>query len=295
MISEPATGSPEPDARRAIHPFELRPDGGPALRGEVFGDGVPLVAIHGLTATRRYVLHGSRFLSREGLRVISYDARGHGASDPAPPGGGYSYSELVTDLDRVLADQADRDAVLAGHSMGAHTAAARAVRDRSGVAALVLITPAQPSMSGEARPLEQWDSLADGLEHGGAEGFLEALGPQLPSGRWRDAVLAFTRQRIEQHADPGAVAAAIREVARSRPFESLEELESIEAPALVVASHDEGDPAHPYETAKAWADRLPHAELISEDPGEPPLAWKGSRLSKAIAQFCRRVGVVEQR
>ena len=46
---------------------------------------------HGITATRRYVIHGSRALERAGHEVVSYDARGHGESDPAPPGEGYGY------------------------------------------------------------------------------------------------------------------------------------------------------------------------------------------------------------
>ena len=44
----------------------------------------PLVLAHGLTATRRYVVHGSKLLARSGYRVIAYDARGHGESNPAP-------------------------------------------------------------------------------------------------------------------------------------------------------------------------------------------------------------------
>jgi hypothetical protein len=37
--------------------------------------------------------------------------------------------------------------------------------------------------------------------------------------------------------------------------------------------------------AEAWAERLPAARLISEEPGKSPLAWQGGRLSRAIAEF----------
>ena len=73
---------------------------GPAIRGECAGEGPPVVLCHGITATRRYVLHGSRALERAGHTVITYDARGHGESDPAPAGQGYGYPELVGDLER---------------------------------------------------------------------------------------------------------------------------------------------------------------------------------------------------
>jgi hypothetical protein len=55
---------------------------------------------------------------------------------------------------------------------------------------------------------------------------------------------------------------------------------------MVVASHDEAEPGHPYAIAEACADAIPDATLISEGEGESPLAWQGGRLSRAIAAFC---------
>jgi pimeloyl-ACP methyl ester carboxylesterase len=54
-----------------------------ALEVHDAGEGIPVVLLHGLTATHRYVVMGSRSLERSGHRVIAYDARGHGRSDPA--------------------------------------------------------------------------------------------------------------------------------------------------------------------------------------------------------------------
>ena len=47
----------QPDQLEA-HPFEVASDG-VLLAGEEVGEGPPIVLLHGLTATRRYVLHGS--------------------------------------------------------------------------------------------------------------------------------------------------------------------------------------------------------------------------------------------
>ena len=62
-------------------------NGDVSLAVEQAGEGIPIVLLHGLTATRRYVVMGSRMLERSGHRVVSYDARGHGrssaAADPA--------------------------------------------------------------------------------------------------------------------------------------------------------------------------------------------------------------------
>src|SRR4030088_2569420 len=101
------------------HPFSVEHDG-VSLSGEHSGEGTPVVLLHGLTATRRYVVMGSRSLERSGHRVIAYDARGHGRSAPAPDPSAYGYGELAEDLEAVLDAAGARSAVLAGASMGAH-------------------------------------------------------------------------------------------------------------------------------------------------------------------------------
>src|SRR5579875_2697566 len=78
------------------------------------GSGVPVVLLHGLTATRRYVVMGSRALERTGHRVLAYDARGHGASTPAPHPDAYTYADLGGDLVAVLEASGIERAVLAG-------------------------------------------------------------------------------------------------------------------------------------------------------------------------------------
>jgi pimeloyl-ACP methyl ester carboxylesterase len=264
--------------------FEVGP--APRLRGERAGEGPPFVLLHGVTATRRYVLHGSKALQRAGHTVVTYDARGHGESDPAPAGESYGYPQLVEDLEWVVEAQVgDERFVLGGHSMGAHTAAAYALRHPERLAGLVLIGP---TYSGEIRPesLEYWDGLAAALEADGIDGFVAYIGEkQGIDAKWRDSVARFTRERMERQEHLEALVQALREVPRSRPFESLDELGAVEVPALVVASNDDADPGHLYETAAAYAEALPRAELISEGPGESPLAWQGGKLSRALASF----------
>jgi hypothetical protein len=87
------------------------------------------------------------------------------------------------------------------------------------------------------------------------------------------------------HRDLNPLVQALREVPRSRPFESMGELEGLSVPALVVASHDAADPGHPYAAAAAYAESLPHARLVSEGEGESPLAWQGGKLSRELITF----------
>jgi 3-oxoadipate enol-lactonase len=272
--------------RLEAKPFEVSADG-LRLAGEEMGEGAAVVLLHGLTATRRYVLHGSLALARRGHRLVSYDARGHGESDPAPEGSGYGYPQLTEDLRAVLAEQAPgQGQVLVGHSMGCHTAVAHALDHADSVAALVLAGPVTLGIPATEEVLAHWDRLADGLESGGVDGFMAAYEAEMNvEPHWRDTVLRINRERMERHRHPEAVAQAIREVPRSLPFDGLSELETLDVPALVVASHDEADPNHPYAMAEAWADRLPSGRLVSEDPGSSPLAWQGGRLSRVIADF----------
>ncbi len=266
------------------------------LSGEEVGEGAPVVLLHGLTATRRYVLHGSLALVRRGYRQISYDARGHGESSPAPEASGYGYEALTADLGAVVGERAgDSRPVFAGHSMGCHTAVAYALEHAGEVAALILAGPVILGIPASEETLAYWDRLAEGLEHGGIEGFMEAYEASLEADpAWTETALRITRERMQRHRHPDAVARALREVPRSLPFEGLEELETLEVPALVVASYDEADPGHPYAIAEAWAERLPSARLVSEEPGKSPLAWQGGRLSRVIADFLEEPQVRER-
>src|SRR5207253_5918769 len=125
---------------------------------------------------------------------------------------------------------------------------------------------------------------------GCVDGFLAAYGqPHVPEA-WRETVIKVIRQRLSLHERPGAVAAALRAVPRSRPFEDLAELKAISAPVAIVASDDEPDPEHPRAIGEAYAEAIPGAELVTDEPGRSPIAWQGSQLSRVIAKVAQRAG-----
>jgi pimeloyl-ACP methyl ester carboxylesterase len=265
--------------------FEVQRDG-VLIAGEEAGEGMPVVGLHGLTATRRYVIMGSRALERSGHRVVLYDARGHGRSGPAPDPESYTYEDLAADLGAVLDDRGIDRAVLAGASMGAHTILRFALDHPERVAGLVVVTPAfEP---GAERNFKRWDALSRGLRRGGVEGFVEAYGdPPVPDS-YKETVFRILHQRLAAHEHPEAVADALQAVPRAAPLGSWEELERIDAPAIVVVSRDDFDPEHPYAVGERYAEAIPGAELRSEEPGQSPLAWQGGQLSKVIAEVAAR-------
>jgi pimeloyl-ACP methyl ester carboxylesterase len=270
----------------AAEPAEFAVGPAPVLRGTAAGEGTPIVLCHGLTASRRYVVHGSRALERAEHRVITYDARGHGESDPAPAEQSYGYPELIADLERVVEAEVATDRfLLAGHSMGAHTAVGYALAHPERLSGLVIIGPTYTGEISEAT-LAYWDGLAAALEGEGVDGFVEFLTREgATAADWRESVARISRERMELHRDPRELARALRETPASRPFGSLEDLVGLDVPALVVASGDGADPSHPYAVAEAYAAALPRARLISEEEGQSPLAWQGGRLSREIALF----------
>lgn len=271
---------------------EIRSADGVTLAVQDDGSGIPVVLLHGLTATRRYVVMGSKALERSGHRVIAYDARGHGMSGPAPDPEAYRYPELAGDLEAVL-DALDLErAVLAGSSMGAHTLLWLALHRPQRVGGLVVITPAfDPDTNDEPKRLAHWDALAEGLRNGGIDGFLAAYGaPRVPEA-WRETVVKVIRQRLALHEHPEAVADALHAVPRSHPFERIDELAGISVPVAVVASGDEADPEHPQAVGEAYAAAIPGAELITDEPGHSPVAWQGSQLSRVIASVAARAAI----
>jgi 3-oxoadipate enol-lactonase len=263
--------------------------GGVALDGEQAGEGPAVVLLHGLTATRRYVVMGSRALERSGHRVVAYDARGHGRSTPAPERAAYGYQLLADDLEAVLDQLGLARAILAGASMGAHTAVRLALTHPERVSGLVLITPSfDPSQPRDEQELARWDALARGLREEGVEGFVRAYDLDAVPQAWRETVERVLRQRLSAHEHPLAVADALEAVPRSRPFERLPELAAIALPSVVVGSRDEADPGHPLVLAELYARTIPGARLVVEQPGPParsPIAWQGGQLSHVIAEL----------
>jgi pimeloyl-ACP methyl ester carboxylesterase len=110
---------------------------GTVLAIQSFGTGPAVVLAHGWGLDHRLWGHQIVQLSRD-CRVITYDLRGHGSSEPARGrGGGYSFDLLGEDLEAVLATAlgGETPALIAGHSLGATSIASwarqRDVRGRA--------------------------------------------------------------------------------------------------------------------------------------------------------------------
>ena len=81
-----------------------------------WGQGAPIVLIHGWPLNADMWEYQAPFLVQAGFRVIAYDRRGFGRS--AQPWSGYDYDTFAADLQTVLEHLDLRGVTLAGFSMG---------------------------------------------------------------------------------------------------------------------------------------------------------------------------------
>jgi pimeloyl-ACP methyl ester carboxylesterase len=256
-------------------------------------DGAPVVVMHGLLATREHVLMGSTRLEDAGLRVIAYDARGHGCSTAPHTNDGYDYELWLADLVAVIdAFELERPLLL-GVSAGAHTALRLAIEQPERVRGIVAATPAyDPDNYPDREAVRKADKLAAGLRHAGVPGFVEALEPPPAWGSREQVFRQVMGRRLRGHGDLEAVAGALEGIWRSRPFGSLDLLESVRVPTVVVGSRDDYEVDHPHALAVRYATAL-ETELRCERAGKLPLAWNGGALATCMLDVAARAGALE--
>lgn len=233
------------------------------------GDGNPVVFLHGGLADHRAALIHVRELAAS-QRLLCPDLRGSGRSIER---GSLSWDQLADDVAALLDHVGVERAVVGGTSMGSGVALRFALRHARRLRGLILMSPLYP---GADRPLAEaaaraMHTMADAGERALEQG-VEALRPlfePLPSPIREAAIemmLGF---------DAGSVAATTRFLAQGeQPMRSVLELESIDAPVLVVPGSDD---QHPAEIATLYTQHLPKSMRVERSSPD---------LMPAIARFC---------
>jgi 3-oxoadipate enol-lactonase len=219
------------------------------------GTGDPAVLVHGTPLDLRCWDALVPALS-QGLRVIRYDVRGHGAAAHcAVPA---SYDALADDLGAVLDRLGLERAHLVGHSFGGQIVQAFAVRAPARVSSLTVVCA-------RARPFAAFAAAAARIRASGVEALVEPTLARwfLPAALAADAppeeaaVVAYVRERLRE-IDPARYAAALDLIAS---FDLLERLRELEVPARFIAAERDGV-SGPQEL-KLSAEAAPHGELVS--------------------------------
>ena len=228
------------------------------------GEGRPVVLIHGWPLSGAAWAGNIPALTAVGLRAITYDRRGFGAS--SKPEDGYDYDTLASDLNELMVELDLTDAVLVGFSMGGGEVA-RYIgtygSDRlAGAVLAAAVTPALGLADDNpdgAMPQSAFDSLADQCaadRAGFLDGFMHTFYSAAASGLkvTEDAVSASLA--IAAQGSDTALPACIR--IWSTDFRA--DLDAVDVPLLVI--HGDGDQNVPFaKSAARMKDYVPHCAL----------------------------------
>lgn len=222
-------------------------EGGVLAADDSGGDGPPLVLVHAGWADRSsWADVASQLAGR--YRIISYDARGYGASPP-PQAPFNQLGDLVAVLDQTGVQRA----AIAGHSGGGGTAIGLAVTHPERVSALVLLAP---GVQDYPWPMDDpYNTEFMALATAGDRAGLAGLG--LRTWAAADPADAAARAQVE-----GAVAAMFAQGDFEQPDPpAYDRLAEIAAPTVVVV----GDLEYPMVArgADSIADRIPGCRRIT--------------------------------
>jgi pimeloyl-ACP methyl ester carboxylesterase len=234
---------------------------------------VALVWAHGLTSSRSQEDGAGLFPWRsiDGLRVVRYDARGHGASPGPLDEAAYEWPALGADLLAVMDAAGLASAAVGGASMGCASSLYAALAAPARIERLVLVIP-PTAWETRAAQVDLYRASAAAVERSGMQPSIDFTRTEPPlavfgddGGRIRD-----DRIRHLERMDPALVATIMRGAARSN-LPDPDVLRSITQPALILAWS--GDPGHPVSTAIRLAEVLPDAELHVADDLTAIRAW----------------------
>ncbi|WP_405405904.1 alpha/beta fold hydrolase [Paracoccus sp. Ld10] len=253
-----------------------------------WGQGRPVVLIHGWPLTADSWETQAMGLAEAGYRVISYDRRGFGRSEQ--PWDGYDYDTLSDDLAAVIGGLGLTDAAIIGFSMGGGEVARYVSRHGAkGVGRLGFISSVAPALlksdaNPEGAPADLFKGMRDGLRKD-RPAFLQDFAKQFYGqgllGGVSQAVLDWT-QGMAMMASPRATIECVTAFGMT---DFTADVAQITLPTLVV--HGTADKIVPIgATAHRMASMVPTAKLIEYDNAPHGLtATHGERLLDDLKAF----------
>ena len=234
---------------------------------EDWGQGAPVVLIHGWPLDHQMWEYQSVYLASRGLRVIAYDRRGFGQS--SKPWTGYDYDTLADDLKALLDALELQDVPLVGFSMGGGEVARYMSRhggERVGkVAFVAAVTPylLKTDDNPEGVDATTFQQILDGLNKDRAD-FLNSFGKTFYGSAALGigvAVSAAQAQWTLQMAMPASPKATLDCVNAFAATDFRQDLAAVHVPTLVI--HGDSDQTVPIAASgERTAQMLPHAQYI---------------------------------
>lgn len=237
---------------------------GITIHYETFGDGPPVVLVHGFASSIQgnWVVTGwVRRLVDAGRRVVALDCRGHGGSekphDPAAYAGTAMSDDVIRLMDHLGIDRAD----VLGYSMGGGIALELLVRHPQRVERAVL-----GGVGSVFRSARNPGAIARALATGDQEAMANPL------------ARAFRQFAEQQGNDMQALAACIQ-----RPRGNLDrsQVSTISVPVLIVV----GEKDEVVSGAEELAQTIPGARLVVVPGGDHLTTVPDHRFKEAALEF----------
>ncbi len=257
-----------------------------------WGQGRPVVLIHGWPLDGDMWSDQAVHLARHGCRVITYDRRGFGRS--GQPWDGYDYDTLSDDLAAVI-DQLDlADVTLVGFSMGGGEVARYLGRHgaaKVAKAALVsAVTPYLLKTENNPTGVDQtvFDEILAGLKDDRPH-FLAGFGADFfGNSLLKKRVSAETLQWALQMAMMGSLRATIECVKSFSSTDFRGDMAAFTVPTLII--HGTADATVPIDSSGRVAARLIPGSTLIEYDGQPHglQATAKDRLSADLLAFVSR-------
>jgi len=251
----------------------VKRDDGVALSTRSRGQGAPFIWGHCLLGNMKLEDELGIFdwsAATDVVRLVRYDARGHGQSHATFEPPDYSWPALGRDMLAVAAEAGSEPVIVGGASMGCATALHAACADRERVKALVLVIP-PIAWEKRARQALAYRAIARVSEVAGRLPF--RLFDRLPRPPGSSSSLRAIQRSVIGNlafADPAVTAVVLRGAAMS-DLPPPERLEVLSMPALILAWR--GDSTHPIFTAKMLNKVLPASSLHVSSQSSQPAHW----------------------
>jgi len=255
------------------------------------GEGRPVVLIHGWPLSGESWSEQVPALKEAGYRVVTYDRRGFGQSDP---GDSYDYDALAGDLDNVLSDLDLTDVTLVGFSMGGGEVAryvSRYGEDRLHSVVFAAAVPPYLLKSDDNPDGPLAEDAAKGMRSGLEEdrdGFFDEFTKQFFSAGDELKVTDDQRQAAITLAKQSNQEAALGCMDAFSTTDFREDLTSISVPTLVI--HGDSDGIVPLEgSGKLTHEAVDGSELVViEDAPHGLNVSHAEKFNAALLEFLEK-------
>jgi pimeloyl-ACP methyl ester carboxylesterase len=236
----------------------------------VHGSGPAILLSHGFGATS--AMFGPNLHALAGHQVITWDLRGHGASQSPAEQACYSAASALSDMEALLDEHNITSAVLGGHSLGGYLSLSFTLAYPDLVRALILVGTGPGFRKDEAR--DAWNRRALGTADRLSEQGVAALGS---SSELHDGA----------HAELHGLILAAKGTLTQHDAHVMDGLADIRVPALVVVGEND---THFLAAADYMAAKIPAArKVVIAGAGHAPNIDQPEQFNAEIMAFLAEV------